>query len=36
MQLTPLARPQSWCIFHARLVLPVVPFIEAASGAIEA
>jgi len=36
LQLTPLARPQTWCVFQARLVPSAVPSIEPASGAIEA
>ena len=36
LQLTPLARPQTWRVFHACRVPPAVAFKEAASGALEA
>jgi len=36
LQVTPLARPQTWCVLHARRVLPAVPSITFASGTPEA
>jgi hypothetical protein len=36
LQLTPLARPQTWCVFDAYRVPLAMPSMKVASGAIEA